>query len=210
MKTILLQPEYGILYITEPCDSEKAQDRHLHFVFPAPVCPDIEELYFYLEKPCTVSFEPDLVLLPKLSALGAQSFGGTALECLFEVLDAPALGELGLIGAARLPEALYQKTSLKHIDLHRVETPVIIPDDIRSLVNLEYFKLFDSEISYLSPEIFRLPHIREISFYRLRYEPTPEVVVAAEAFVAAGGCLDQPYGEGPLTFQGLSPESHNT
>lgn len=199
MKTIFLQPEDGILNITEPCDSEKSQDRHFHFVFPAPVCPDIETVLIALDEPYTVSYEPDLVLLPRLSTVGAQSFGGTALERLFEVIDAPALTEIGLIGFPDLPQAIFQKITLKKIELNggaRVGTS--IPDDIRNLINLEDFKLFDSEVSYLSPELFRLPQIRNISLYRLKYEPTPEVVAAAEAFVAAGGCLDQPYGEGPL------------
>lgn len=211
MKTILLQPEDGMFVITEPCDREKSQDRHFHFVFPAPVCPDIETVLIVLDEPYTVSFEPDSVLLPRLSLIGGQSASGEVLERLLEVIDAPALTEIGLMGFPDIPQAIFQKTTLKKIELNGgARVPTSIPDEVKNLVNLEDFKLFDSEVSYLSPELFRLPRMREISFYRLRYEPTPEVKAAAEAFLAGGGCLDQPCGQGPFTIQGTPPESHNT
>ena len=70
-------------------------------------------------------------------------------------------------------------------------TPITIPDDIRNLVNLENFNLWRAKLDYLSPELFRLPSIRHISFYRVYgYEPTPEVIAAAEAFESAGGRFD--------------------
>ena len=204
MRTIHLQPEVGdevTLDITEPADAYNSQDRHLHFVFPSAVCPDIETLISVLDERYTVTFEPETVSLPKLSSLGAQLDSGEVLERLFEVIDAPVLAEIGLIGAPGLPEAIFQKTSLKKIAINSSQKRSIsIPDSIRNLSNLEHFQLFDARVPYLSPEIFRLPRIRHISLYRLLYEPSPEVMAAAEAFVAAGGCLDQPYGNGPINL----------
>jgi len=180
-------------------DGDNLQARHLHLVFPAPMCPGIETVVISLDEPCIVSFEPDSVLLPNLSCIGGQSEGGEVWERLLEVIDAPVLADLCLQGFDDIPAPVFQKTTLKKIELNGgARVPTSIPDDIRNLVNLEYFKLWGAELSYLSPELFRLPQIRKISLYRLKYKPTPEVVAAAEAFVAAGGCLDQPYGEGPL------------
>jgi len=194
MKTIFLQPRGDLdlgedtLFITEPEGAEDSDDRHLHFVFPAPVCPGIETLCIILDKPYTVSFEPDSVLLPSLSCIGGQSESGDVWERLFEVIDAPVLTEIGISSFDDIPASVFQKTSLKKIDLDSARVPVSIPDDIRDLVNLEYFKLWRAGISTMSPELFRLPRIREISFYRVYgYEPTPEVIAAAEAFEAAGG-----------------------
>lgn len=188
MKTVFL-PHHGL--IGEPDDADRSEDRHLHIVFPAPVCPDIEELLFYLEKPYTVSFEPDSVLLPRLSIIEGQSESGEVWERLFEVIDAPVLTKIGLYGFDNIPAPVFQKTTLKNIDLDGARVPVSIPDDIRNLVNLEHFKLWRAGVSTVSPELFLLPRIQEISFYRVYgYEPTPEVIAAAEAFVAAGGRLE--------------------
>ena len=178
------------LSIIDRDDGDSSQDRHLHFVFPATVCPDIEELCFYFEKPYTVSFEPDSVSFPRLSRLGGQSESGGVLERLVEVIDAPVLTDIRLCGFEDIPASLFQKTTLKNIDLDSAVMPITIPDDIQNLVNLEYFQLWRAKLDSLSPELFWLPRIRHISFYSLRYEPTPEVIAAAEAFEAAGGRLD--------------------
>jgi len=179
------------LFIIDPDDGDSSQDRHLHFVFPATVCPDIEELCFYFENPYTVSFEPDSVSFPRLSRIGGQSESGGVLERLVEVIDAPRLTVIRLCGFEDIPASLFQKTTLKQIDLDSAVTPITIPDDIRNLVNLENFNLWRAKLDYLSPELFRLPSIRHISFYRVYgYEPTPEVIAAAEAFESAGGRLD--------------------
>jgi len=190
MKTILLKDEETIC-IELPEGGDDSADRHFHFVFPAAVCAAIDLIVVIWDDPSyTASFEPGSVCLPKLTGLACCDGSFAVFECLLNIIDVPAVEGVGFMGAGirSIPEEIFLLKSLQSIDISN-KVPYSVPDGIRNLVNLERFNAEFSPIDYLSPELFRLPRIRHLNFEFSSYVATPEVLVAAEEFVAAGGFL---------------------
>ena len=191
MKTILLKDEDPIC-IELPEGGDDSGDHHIHFVFPAPVCAAIDIIAVTWAEPSyLVSFEPASVSLPKLTCLACCEGNFGVFESLLKIIDAPATEQVALWGTdmRAIPEEIFLLNSLQSIDISN-KVPYSVPDVIRNLVNLERFIANrSSSIEYLSPELFRLPRIRHIDLKLSNYEATPEVLAAAETFVAAGGFL---------------------
>ncbi|MFZ4522193.1 MAG: hypothetical protein ACOYNC_10825 [Bacteroidales bacterium] len=87
---------------------------------------------------------------------------------------------------SKIPDTIFQMTSLKHLSFEHVRNIKTIPDDLKKLVNLTQFDLWEASIDYLSPDLFLLPEINSISFACSEYKPTPEVLGALKTFKAAG------------------------
>ena len=190
MRTILLKDEDTIC-IEMPDEGDDSGERHIHFVFPGPVCAAELLVVMWGGTSHRVSFEPASISLPKLTCLACCDGYIGVFECLLKIIDAPAIeqfliqdGDMGDI-----PEEIFRMKTLQSIDITN-KVPYSVPDVIRNLVNLERFVANrSSPIEYLSPELFRLPRIQHIDLKLSNYEATPEVLAAAETFVAAGGFL---------------------
>jgi len=189
MKTILLKDEDPIC-IELPEGGDDSGERHIHFVFPAPVCAAELLVVEWHDPSYLVSFEPSPVSLPKLTGLACCG-NFAVFDRLLKVIDTPAIEGVAFMGAdiRSIPEKLLLMPSLKEISISDAKVPYSVPDEIRNLVNLERFNAEFSPIAYLSPELFRLPHIEHLNFEFSLHSPTPEVLAAADAFAAAGGFL---------------------
>ena len=60
----------------------------------------------------------------------------------------------------------------------------IISDEIKRLINLEIFDIWQVHLKYLSPELFLLPKLSKVNFFLTQYAPTREVLDACEIFKA--------------------------
>jgi hypothetical protein len=81
-----------------------------------------------------------------------------------------------------MPAALFGMISLKTLRFQYGSQIPIIPDAIKSLVNLEYFDFWGATVQYLSSELFRLPRIKYINFTDSSYNPSREVEEAVGEF----------------------------
>jgi Leucine-rich repeat (LRR) protein len=81
-----------------------------------------------------------------------------------------------------LPPALFGLINLQTVRFQYGSQISVIPDEIKNLVNLEYFDFWGATIQYLSPELFRLPQIKYINFTDSSYNPSKEVKEAVEEF----------------------------
>jgi hypothetical protein len=57
-----------------------------------------------------------------------------------------------------------------------------IPDKIKKLVNLEHFDLWQANLKYLSPELFLLPKLMAVNFFKTQYYPAKEVLDAYKIY----------------------------
>jgi len=86
--------------------------------------------------------------------------------------------------ALKIPGKLYYISNLQKLEFHYCSNFTSVPDDIKNLQNLDFFNLWGVHTDYISPELFLLPVIRSINFYRSSYSPTVEVQKALEIFKA--------------------------
>jgi hypothetical protein len=81
-----------------------------------------------------------------------------------------------------MPAALFGLICLQTLRFQYGSQIPVIPDAIKSLVNLEYFDFWGATIHYLSPDLFRLPRIKYINFTDTSYNPSREVEEAVGEF----------------------------
>lgn len=75
-----------------------------------------------------------------------------------------------------LPAELFNLDRLRKLRFEYFHEIKVIPDEIKNLVNLEYFGLWGADLKYISPELFNLPKLRGVDFVYSHYEPTPELL----------------------------------
>lgn len=127
------------------------------------------------------------------------------------ILSAPILEEIHFHGTriVRVPEFISNIKTLKHLTFRYENFQEIpfeisdfvnleylsfeychqlnrIPDNIKKLVRLKHFDLWEAGLDYLSPELFLLPGIKHISLAYSQYMPTTEVLDALKVFNKRG------------------------
>ncbi len=112
------------------------------------------------------------------------------------ILKAMTLTGLSFRGEkiTELPDDLFALENLKRLGFHYCTEIKIIPDDIKKLVNLEHLDLWQTNLKYLSPELFLLPKLKSVNFAYTQYSPTKEVLDAYEIFNKK---IDKPYNNKP-------------
>jgi Leucine-rich repeat (LRR) protein len=95
---------------------------------------------------------------------------------------------------AELPDELFSLENLVELSFYYCTEITIIPDDIKKLVNLEHFDLWEANLKYLSPELFLLPKLKSVNLAYTQYPPTKEVLDAFEIFNKR---LKKPYDNKP-------------
>jgi hypothetical protein len=83
---------------------------------------------------------------------------------------------------SELPDDFFTLENLKRLSFYYCTEITIIPDDIKKLVNLEHFDLWQANLKYLSPELFLLPKLKSVGLAYTQYPPTKEVSDAYEIF----------------------------
>jgi Leucine-rich repeat (LRR) protein len=158
-------------------------------------------------------FEGNKFDAPRLKYLILEGAG--SIKCFQtideSILSAPLLEEIHFHGTriTRVPEFISKIKTLKHLTFRYENFQEIpfeisdfvnleylsfeychhikrIPDDIKNLVNLKHFDLWEAGLDYLSPELFLLPAIKHISLAYSQYTPTGEVRDALKIFNKKG------------------------
>lgn len=198
MKTIELKNQQDWFLIQDD------ENERIQYVFTDEIYSKLESIivesdfaldYPLLEGPCLNA--------PNLKLLG---FRGKGCKMCIQSLNrngfsAPTIETIGFegIGITRIPDFIFGFKSIRdihfrHEKLHEMPAGLfglinlqtlrfqygsqipVIPDEIKNLVNLEYFDFWGSTVKYLSPEIFRLPLIKYLNFTDSGYNPSKEVV----------------------------------
>jgi hypothetical protein len=158
-------------------------------------------------------FEGNKFDAPRLKYLILEGAG--SIKCFQtideSILSAPSLEEIHFHGTRidRVPEFISKIKTLKHLTFRYEKFQDIpfeisdfvnleylsfeychhikrIPDNIKNLVNLKHFDLWEAGLEYLSPELFLLPAIKHISLAYSQYTPTREVRDALKLFNKKG------------------------
>ncbi|NTW23598.1 MAG: hypothetical protein HGA37_02770 [Lentimicrobium sp.] len=162
-----------------------------------------------------IEFESDTLLVPKLielSLVGSKSLqffqklntrflspppietiyaDNIVIEDYPEFLKNLSLKSLGFRHCYfnEILNEIFDMTTLQTLKFNYAKKIKRIPDDIQKLTSLVKFELWESRIEYMSPELFLLPEIKEISFAFSSYTPTKEVLNALEIYKSKPGNL---------------------
>jgi len=81
-----------------------------------------------------------------------------------------------------IPNQLFELENLRSLTFAYCVNITTVPDNIKKLVNLVVFNLWQASIDYLSHELFLLPNINSIKFTYSSYIPTIAVRKALEDY----------------------------
>jgi len=73
-----------------------------------------------------------------------------------------------------IPSDIYNITSLKLLNFQHAPKIIVIPDEIKKLINIEYFDIWDADFEYISLELFKLPKLKIVNFAYSHYYPTEQ------------------------------------
>ncbi len=73
-----------------------------------------------------------------------------------------------------IPSDIFNITSLKLLNFQHAPKIIVIPDEIKKLINIEYFSLWDADFEYISLELFKLPKLKIVNFAYSHYYPTEQ------------------------------------
>ena len=82
----------------------------------------------------------------------------------------------------KLEDRFFDLNSLEELNFIYTQEIKVVPDRIKWLRNLKTFRLWQSNIDYLSPELFLLPKIEHIDLDYSQYTPTEEVLMAVKYY----------------------------
>jgi len=133
-------------------------------------------------KKCIQSLNRNGFSAPTIEAIGFEDTGITQIPEF--ILKFKTIRDIHFRqeNVKEMPPALFNLISLKTLRFQYGSQIPVIPNDIKNLVNLEYFDFWGATLQYLSPELFRLPRIKYINFTDSSYIPSKEVVDAIAEF----------------------------
>ncbi len=87
----------------------------------------------------------------------------------------------------RIPENVFELQNLETLSFEYCCEIKVIPDKIKNLKGLKYFGLWAVTIDYMSPELFYLPRIESMNFFKSKYFPTLQILDLLKIFKGGNG-----------------------
>lgn len=152
--------------------------------------PNLKELHFFGQgcSKCVQGLNENGISAPILESISFDSTGITQIpEFIFKLKLLKQL-TIRCEKLSEIPDEIFNLVSLEILSFQHFHSIRVIQDKIKELINLRNFELCGSTIEYVSPELFLLPKIKDVSFAYSSFTSTGELFEARKDLKKCGAC----------------------
>lgn len=152
--------------------------------------PNLKYLGFYGQgsRKCVQGLTKNGVSAPMLESISFDNSGITQIpEFIFKLKLLKQL-TIRCEKLSEIPDKIFNLVSLEILSFQHFHRIRVIQDKIKELINLRNFELCGSTIEYVSPELFLLPKIKDVSFAYSSFTSTGELFEARKDLKKCGAC----------------------